>query len=106
MKMIVAIIRPEMCQRVKDALKAVGVNGITITHVLGRGSQAGLKFTSRVGEFVVDELEKTKIEVIIEDDSMEDTVIDAIVKAAETGKPGDGRIVVMPIEKFIRIRSQ
>lgn len=106
MKMIVAIIRPEMCQRVKDALKGVGVNGITITHVLGRGSQAGLKFTSRVGEFVVDELDKTKIEVIIEEDSMEDIVIDAIVKASETGKPGDGRIIVIPVEKFIRIRSQ
>lgn len=106
MKMIVAIIRPEMCQPVKDALKGAGVNGITITHVLGRGSQAGLKFTSRVGEFVVDELDKTKIEVIIEDDSLEQSVINAIIKAAETGKPGDGRIIVLPIEKFIRIRSE
>ncbi len=95
-----------MCQRVKDALKAMGVNGITITHVLGRGSQAGLKFTNRVGEFIVDELEKIKVEVVIEDDSLEDSVIDAIHKAAETGKPGDGRIMVVPIEKFIRIRSE
>ncbi|MFA6804894.1 MAG: P-II family nitrogen regulator [Candidatus Methanomethylophilaceae archaeon] len=105
MKMIIAIVRPEMCQAVKDALKEAGVNGLTITHIHGRGSQAGLKFTNRVGEFVVDELEKTKIEVVIEDDSKEDEVIEAIHNAAETGRPGDGRIIVVPVEKFLKIRS-
>jgi len=105
MKMIMAIVRPEMCQPVKDALKEIGVNGMTITHVVGRGTQAGITFTSRAGEFVVDEIEKVKIEVVIEDDSLETGVIDAIHKAAYTGKRGDGRIIVIPIEKFLTIRS-
>jgi len=105
MKLITAVIRPEMLQFVKDALKEIGVNGMTITHVYGRGKQAGLKFTTRAGEITIDELEKTKIEVVLED-YMVDKAIDAIIASAKTGRPGDGRIIVTPVERFVRIRPE
>ena len=104
MKMIMAVIRPERLQHVKDALKDVGINAMTITDVRGRGQQSGLKFSNRVGTFVVDELEKTKIEIVIEDEQKDDA-IKAIRAAAATGHMGDGRIFVMPVEKSIRIRE-
>ena len=104
MKMIMAVIRPERLQPVKDALKEVGINAMTITDVRGRGQQSGLKFSNRVGTFVVDELEKTKIEIVIEDEQKDDA-IKAIRAAAATGHMGDGRIFVMPVEEDIRIRE-
>ena len=105
MKLITAVIRPEKCQAVKDALRDIGVNGMTITHVFGRGSQAGIKFVTRAGDIIVDELEKTKIETVVDDDIV-DKAIDAIVAAAQTGKPGDGRLIVTPVERFVRIRQE
>lgn len=104
MKMVMAIIRPERLQCVKDALKDIGVSGMTITHVTGRGEQMGFKFTTRVGEFVVDEIEKVKIEVVIDDEDL-DRVITTIRRFSETGNPGDGRIFVIPVEQSIRIRT-
>lgn len=104
MKMIIAIIRPERLRAVKDALKAAGVNGITITHVTGRGSQSGIKFTTRTGEFCVDEIEKVKIEIVT-DDELTETVINTIRENAETGHIGDGRIIVVPVESFTKIRT-
>lgn len=104
MKMVMAVIRSEKLQAVKDAVAAIGVCGMTITHVTGRGSQMGLRFTNRVGEFIVDELEKTKIEIVASDECV-DAVVDAIVDSARTGYPGDGRIFVLPVERSIRIRS-
>ena len=104
MKMVVAIIRPERLQCVKDALRDHGINGITITHVTGRGEQMGLKFTNRVGEFIVDEIEKVKIETVVED-SQADGVVTAIQGVANTGNPGDGRIFVIPVERSIKIRT-
>lgn len=104
MKMVMAIIRPERLQCIKDALKDIGVSGMTITHVTGRGEQMGLKFTTRVGEFVVDEIEKVKIEVVIDDEDL-DRVITTIRRFSETGNPGDGRIFVIPVEQSIRIRT-
>ena len=104
MKLITAVIRPEKCQAVKDALKDLGINGMTITHVYGRGRQGGVRFTTRAGEVVIDELEKTKIEIVLEDEQ-EKVAIEAIRKAASTGHMGDGRIFVMPVEKSIRIRE-
>ena len=104
MKMIMAIIRPERLQPVKDALKEVGINAMTITDVRGRGQQSGLKFSNRVGTFIVDEIEKTKIEIVIEDGQEEDA-INVIRKAASTDHMGDGRIFVMPVERSIRIRE-
>ncbi len=105
MKLITAVIRPEKCQAVKDALRDIGVNGMTITHVFGRGSQAGIKFVTRAGDIIVDELEKTKIETVV-DDELVDKAIDAIIAAAQTGKPGDGRLIVTPVERFVRIRQE
>jgi Nitrogen regulatory protein PII len=104
MKMIMAIIRPEKVQEVKNALKDNGINGITITSVRGRGSQSGLKFTTRVGEFCVDEIEKTKIEVVVDDELTESTI--SIIKTtASTGNIGDGRIFILPIERSMKIRE-
>lgn len=105
MKMVMAVIRPERLQCVKDALRDAGINGMTITHVTGRGEQMGLTFTNRVGTFVVDEIEKVKIESVVDDSDVE-KVIDIIRRAAETGHPGDGRIFVMPVERSVRIRSE
>jgi nitrogen regulatory protein P-II 1 len=104
MKMVMAIVRPEKLQAVKDALKEMEVNGITITHVTGRGSQSGMKFTTRVGEFCVDEIEKVKVEAVV-DDSKVDDVIGAIRGVASTGHIGDGRIFVMPVERSLKIRT-
>ena len=104
MKMIMAVIRPERLQPVKDALKEVGINAMTITDVRGRGQQSGLKFSNRVGTFVVDELEKTKIEIVVED-GQKDDAIKAIRAAAATGHMGDGWIFVIPVEEDIRIRE-
>lgn len=103
--MIIAVIRPEKLQPVKDAVAATGVCGMTITHVTGRGSQMGLKFTNRVGEFVVDELEKIKVEIVTSDECV-DKVVDAITGSARTGHPGDGRIFVIPVEESIKIRNE
>ena len=104
MKLVMAVIRPERLQCVKDALRDIGINGMTITHVTGRGEQMGLTFTTRVGEFVVDEIEKVKVESVVEDQDVERTV-DTIRRFAETGSPGDGRIFIIPVEGSIRIRS-
>ena len=104
MKMIMAVIRPERLKTVKDALKDIGINAMTITDVRGRGQQSGIAFSNRVGTFVVDELQKTKIEIVVEDDRAQ-TTVDAIRGAACTGHMGDGRIFVMPVEMSIRIRD-
>lgn len=104
MKMVMAVIRPERLQCVKDALRDIGINGMTISHVTGRGEQMGLTFTTRVGEFVVDEIEKVKIESVVDDGDVE-RVIETIRRSAETGNSGDGRIFVIPVERSIRIRT-
>ena len=103
MKMVVAIVRPEKYGEVKDALKDRGVTGMTFTPVTGRGMQAGVKFTNRVGEFMIDEIEKVKIEIVVEDDSKVPCVVDTICQAAKTGRHGDGRIFVLPVESAVRI---
>ena len=104
MKMVVAIVRPEKYQDVKDALKAKGITGMTFTHVTGRGKQAGVKFTNRIGEFVVDEIEKVKIEIAIDDDHVP-CVIDTVCGAAKTGHSGDGWIFIVPIDEAVRIST-
>ncbi|MCQ2085466.1 MAG: P-II family nitrogen regulator [archaeon] len=102
MKMIVAVVRPEKYEDVKEALKANGIMGMTITHVTGRGAQAGVKFTSRVGDFTVDELEKIKMEAVVEDSEV-DKAVETIRKSACTGHSGDGRIFVLPVEATYKI---
>ncbi len=104
MKMIQAIIRQEKIEPVKSALEDLGVIGITLTEVSGRGRQKGIALQWRAGEYRVDLLPKLKIEVVLDDDIAESAVA-AICRAAKTGKEGDGMIFVLPIESAIRIRT-
>lgn len=104
MKLICAIIKPFKLDDVREALSEVGVNGITITEVKGFGRQQGHTEMYRGAEYVVDFLPKIKIEIACTDD-MVDTIISAIIQTANTGKIGDGKIFVTPLEQVIRIRT-
>ncbi|MDE2129946.1 MAG: P-II family nitrogen regulator [Betaproteobacteria bacterium] len=104
MKKITAIIKPFKLDEVREALAEVGVTGLTVTEVKGFGRQKGHTELYRGAEYVVDFLPKVKIEVVVKDGEVE-TSIDAIVKAARTGKIGDGKIFVASVEQVIRIRT-
>ena len=104
MKLVVAIIKPFKLDEVREALSAIGVQGITVTEVKGFGRQKGHTELYRGAEYVVDFLPKVKVEVVIPD-SLVDRAIDAIVKAARTGKIGDGKIFVTSVEHVVRIRT-
>ena len=104
MKLIVAIIKPFKLEEVKTALAEVGVEGMTVTEVKGFGRQKGHTELYRGAEYVVDFLPKVKVEVVVED-SMAENVIDAIERAAKTGRIGDGKIFVSDIAQAIRIRT-
>lgn len=104
MKKIEAIIKPFKLEDVKEALSEVGVEGMTVVEVKGFGRQKGHTEIYRGSEYTVDFLPKVKIEVVVEDDRC-DTVVDAIVKSANTGKIGDGKVFVSEILESIRIRT-
>ncbi|MBK9493457.1 MAG: Nitrogen regulatory protein P-II [Alphaproteobacteria bacterium ADurb.BinA280] len=104
MKLITAIIRPFKLDEVREALSQAGVTGITITEVKGFGRQKGHTELYRGAEYVVDFLPKVKIETAVADDRV-DVVIEAIATAAKTGKTGDGKIFVTPIDQVVRIRT-
>jgi len=104
MKMINAIIKPFKLDDVREALSEIGVQGITVTEVKGFGRQKGHTELYRGAEYVVDFLPKLKIEVVVKDSALEQT-IETITKAANTGKIGDGKIFVSTIEEAIRIRT-
>ena len=104
MKQITAIIKPFKLDEVRESLAEVNVTGLTVTEVKGFGRQKGHTELYRGAEYVVDFLPKVKVEVVV-DDSVVDTAVDAIIKAARTGKIGDGKIFVSPIEQAIRIRT-
>ena len=104
MKMVTAIIKPFKLDDVREALSEIGVKGITVTEVKGFGRQKGHTELYRGAEYVVDFLPKVKIEAAV-DSSQVDQVIEAISKAANTGKIGDGKIFVAEIEQTIRIRT-
>lgn len=104
MKMVSAIIKPFKLDEVREALAAVGVQGITVTEVKGFGRQKGHTELYRGAEYVVDFLPKVKVEAAVKDELL-DQVIEAIEKAASTGKIGDGKIFVTPLEQAIRIRT-
>lgn len=104
MKLITAIIKPFKLDDVREALSDIGVQGITVTEVKGFGRQKGHTELYRGAEYVVDFLPKVKIEVAI-DDGIVDQVIEAIRNAANTGKIGDGKIFVYPVEQVVRIRT-
>ena len=104
MKLITAIIRPFKLDDVREALGEVGVSGLTVTEVKGFGRQKGHTELYRGAEYVVDFLPKIKIEIVVNEEQV-DPAIDAIIKAARTGKIGDGKIFVMPVEQVVRIRT-
>ncbi|ACL71903.1 P-II family nitrogen regulator [Thioalkalivibrio sulfidiphilus] len=104
MKKIEAIIKPFKLEDVREALMEIGVTGLTATEVKGFGRQKGHTELYRGAEYVVDFIPKAKLEVVVDDDRV-DVCVDAIVKAARTGKIGDGKIFVTPVERAIRIRT-
>ena len=104
MKLVSAVIKPFKLDDVREALSEIGIQGVTVTEVKGFGRQKGHTELYRGAEYVVDFLPKVKIEIAI-DDAMLDQVIEAISKTANTGKIGDGKIFVMPLEQVVRIRT-
>jgi nitrogen regulatory protein P-II 1 len=104
MKKIEAIIKPFKLDEVKQALSEIGVQGMTVTEVKGHGRQKGHKEIYRGAEYQVDFLPKIKIEIIV-DQPMVDQVVKKILESARTGKIGDGKIFVMPVEEVIRVRT-
>lgn len=104
MKLVTAIIKPFKLDEVREALSAIGVQGVTVTEVKGFGRQKGHTELYRGAEYVVDFLPKVKLEIAVKDDLLEQ-VIEAIEKSANTGKIGDGKIFVYDLEQVIRIRT-
>ena len=104
MKMVTAIIKPFKLDDVREALAEVGVQGITVTEVKGFGRQKGHTELYRGAEYVVDFLPKIKVEAAVTDELV-DRVVEAIMNAANTGKIGDGKIFVLPLERVVRIRT-
>ena len=104
MKMVTAIIKPFKLDEVREALSAIGVQGVTVTEVKGFGRQKGHTELYRGAEYVVDFLPKVKIEAAVDDDLVE-RVIEAIESAARTGKIGDGKVFVSSLEQVVRIRT-
>ena len=104
MKLVAAIIKPFKLDDVREALSGIGVQGITVTEVKGFGRQKGHTELYRGAEYVVDFLPKIKIEIVVKTDHTE-AAIEAIIKAARTGKIGDGKIFVMAVEQVVRVRT-
>ena len=104
MKLITAVIKPHKVDEVKDALRSIGVKGITITEVKGFGRQGGHTETYRGAEYKIDFVPKARVEAVVPDELV-DTVVDSVLKTARTGKFGDGKIFVAPLDDVIRIRT-
>ncbi len=104
MKLITAIIKPFKLDDVREALSDIGISGVTVTEVKGFGRQKGHTELYRGAEYVVDFLPKVKVEIAITD-ALVERAVDAIIKAANTGKIGDGKIFIAPLEQVIRIRT-
>ena len=104
MKLIIAIIKPFKLEEVKEALAAAGIEGMTVTEVKGFGRQKGHTEIYRGSEYTVDFLPKVKLEVAVGDDTA-GKAVDTIVKAAKTGKIGDGKVFVVPLDEVVRIRT-
>jgi nitrogen regulatory protein PII len=105
MKKVEAIIKPFKLEEVKDALSEIGIDGMTVTEVKGFGRQKGHTEIYRGSEYTVDFLPKIKVEVVMDDDAV-DRAVTAIVKAAKTGKIGDGKVFVTDVAQAIRIRTE
>jgi len=104
MKLITAIIKPFKLDEVKDALKSAGVVGMTVTEVRGVGRQGGHTETYRGAEYQIEFVPKTKLEIVVDDDQV-DRLVDLLVESARSGKIGDGKVWVTPVEQLIRIRT-
>lgn len=104
MKLVTAIIKPFKLDDVRSALSDIGVQGLTVTEVKGFGRQKGHTELYRGAEYVVDFLPKVKLELVLTDELV-DSAVEAITKAAQTGKIGDGKIFIMPVEEVVRIRT-
>jgi nitrogen regulatory protein PII len=104
MKLVVAIVKPFKLDEIKEALQDIGVTGLTATDVEGFGRQRGHTEVYRGAEYQVDFVPKTRVEVLADDDDVQG-IVDAIAKAARTGKIGDGKIFVVPAEQVVRIRT-
>lgn len=104
MKKIEAIIKPFKLDEVKDALNGIGIKGMTVSEVKGYGRQKGHTEIYRGAEYVVDFIPKIKLEIIVQDEQV-DQVIDQLLEVARTGKIGDGKIFVLPVERVVRVRT-
>ena len=104
MKLIVAVLKPFKLDDVKEALKVMGVQGMTLTESQGFGRQRGHTEVYRGAEYEVDFVPKRRVEVLV-DDAQVDSVVDAIVNAANTGKIGDGKVWVLPVDSVVRVRT-
>ncbi len=104
MKLVTAVVKPFKLDDVKSALEAQGVHGLTVSEASGYGRQKGHTEVYRGAEYTVDLVPKVRIEVLVEDDDA-DNVVDAIIKAAQTGRIGDGKVWVVPVETVARVRT-
>lgn len=104
MKLVTAIVKPFKGEDVREALSEIGIQGMTVTEVKGFGRQKGHSELYRGSEYIVDFLPKIRVEIAIDDDQLEG-VVEAIIAAAQTGRVGDGKIFVTPLEEVIRIRT-
>jgi len=104
MKKIEAIIKPFKLDEVKDALNGIGIKGMTVAEVKGYGRQKGHTEIYRGAEYVVDFIPKVKLDIIVQDEQV-DQVIETLLAAARTGKIGDGKIFVLPVERIVRVRT-
>ena len=104
MKKIEAIVKPFKLDEVKDALNGIGIKGMTVSEVKGYGRQKGHTEIYRGAEYVVDFIPKIRLDIIVQDEQV-DQVIETILSAARTGKIGDGKIFVMPVERVVRVRT-
>ncbi|AXV36859.1 MAG: transcriptional regulator [Methanobacterium sp. BRmetb2] len=104
MKRIIAIIRPEKLENVKEALEKIGCHGLTVKDVKGRGAQLGITESYRGYDYKVDLLPKTEIEIVAKDSEV-DNILETIIVKARTGDIGDGKIFISPVEEVVRIRT-
>jgi nitrogen regulatory protein P-II 1 len=105
MRLVTAVVKPHVVDRVRDALTALGVSGMTLSEVQGHGRQGGHTEIYRGAEYQVDFVPKARIEVVVDDGLAED-VIDAIVTAANTGRIGDGKVWSIPVDEVVRVRTR
>ncbi len=106
MKKIECFIRPEKLEAIKAGLFEKGIKGMSIHEVKGHGNQRGIKLVGRAGEYCVEWIDKLKLEIVVSDQVNIDEIIETVIEKAQTGKPGDGKIFIMPVENAIRIRTK